>query len=96
MNTFCYGIFFVALSGIFVVYILAFRKQVFQIMKREHIDCNKNVESISDFKKIFFVLKNNRNLSKYERHILWRHLIFTIILIFLYLMFVYIMFFTEW
>ena len=91
MNSY-YMIIVLLFEGVSIIFVLAFRKHVFEIMNREHADCSKSVDSIQDFRKIYTVLKNNKNLSDYERRILSQHLIFTIISIMLFVVFVYLVF----
>ena len=96
MNNFYLGVIIISISGFFVIYNIVFRPNVYQILKKENIDCGKNIERFSDYIKVYLVLKNNRNLNNYERNILKQHIITTVIPIILYFIFVYIMFFTEW
>ncbi len=85
-----------SLVGICTFYILSFRKKVYEIMQKEHANTTTTVDSLQDFKKIYLVIKKNKNISKYERLILRQHLVFTTIGFCLFLIFVYLILFTEW
>lgn len=47
MNTFYLGVIIILLTGLIGIYILSFRKHVYQILRKENIDCSKNVERFS-------------------------------------------------
>jgi hypothetical protein len=97
MNTYTIAAFIIVLLAMFfIAFIIGFRRIVYSIMKNEGITVTKDVDSPKDFKSIYLLLKQNNNLGKYERKILWQHLIFTGISLLLWCMFVLIMFFTDW
>ena len=83
-------------NGICIAYILAFRKNVYEILQKEHVGASKSVDSIKDFWKIYLIIKENNNISKRERQMLRQHLIFTTISFFLFCVFVYLIYFTSW
>jgi hypothetical protein len=93
MNTFYLIVLISIIEGFFIVYILAFQKLVFEIMNKENIDCTRNVDDVRDLKKIYAILKTSKNLTNFERGILWQHLTFTLIGLLLFLVLIYIMFF---
>jgi hypothetical protein len=84
------------LLGLCSIYVVAFRKEVFEIMKKENIECSKNVDEIEDFKKVYLVFKNSRNLNRYERQLLQQHLLLTASSLFLFLVFVVFIFLVKW
>ena len=84
------------LAALCSIYVISFRRKVFEIMKNENIDCSRNVDEIRDFKKVYQVLKNSRNLNKYERYLLQQHLLLTAISLFLFLVWVAFIFLIKW
>lgn len=83
-------------NSICIAFILAFRKNVYEILQREHVMTTKSVDNIKDFWKIYLVIKRNKNINKQDRHLLRQHLMFTIFGLFLFCIFVYLIYFTSW
>ncbi len=96
MNNFGYSIVAFILASLCLVYVLALRKRICEIMELENINYSKNKDSIRYFAKIFSTLRKNMNLNSYERRLLKQHLIFTFSFFFLYAIFIYFILFTKW
>ena len=95
MNSTFLIIIILALVGMCIAYILAFRKNVYGILQKEHVNPTKTVDTIKDFRKIYLIIKS-KNINKWERQILRQHLFFTLIGFFLFCILVYLIYFTGW
>lgn len=82
--------------SICTIYLIAYRKQVNEIMKKEGEDAYRNIISFRDLKNLYNAYRNNKNLSIYERQILIKFFITSIISLVMYIIFGIMVFVTNW